>query len=331
MPGQEKVVKVADKTRRDMVMAKTRRPSLAALNVGALTHTAGGRRWRAVFVPPGARVGRLGVTAAGKLGPAARAVYTALAGPGTEADVAQRTGLSLKTVGPRIGQDLIKAGLVEVVGHVENDRKRKVRVYGQVPPERVAEARAEAKDRLRVKPPRKRPLEMRKRMARELFKDPDLLEALTADKAADRASARARKTAREELRDRERRAAELRRTRSRPRWRRTPGCRSGVHCASSRMGQTLHESWGWCSTGISNSRAWVAEPHIDAVQWADGVRHTTDMLEVAGGLHEALHAAFHLDRADCPACGSPPAESEDADVVEGEVLEELHQLASEDR
>ena len=150
-------------------------------------------------------------TTAGKLGPAARAVYTALAEPGTEADVAQRTGLSLKTVGPRIGQDLIKAGLVEVVGHVENDRKRKVRVYGQVPPERVAEARLEAKDRLRVKPPRKRPLEMRKRMARELFKDPDLLEALTADKAADRASARARKAAREELRDRERRAAELRR------------------------------------------------------------------------------------------------------------------------
>ena len=40
MPGQEKVVKVADKTRRDMVMAKTRRPSLAARIDGELTNTA---------------------------------------------------------------------------------------------------------------------------------------------------------------------------------------------------------------------------------------------------------------------------------------------------
>lgn len=71
------------------------------------------------------------------------------------------------------------------------------------------------------------------------------------------------------------------------------------------------------------------ETLLDGRHWADVTRHTTDMLEVAGTLHRALHEVFRLPREVCPACG---AESEDDawDVVDVEALDELAELASGD-
>lgn len=262
------------------------------------------------------------------LSPKAREVYAALSVPGTEADVVARTGLNPKTVGPRIGQDLIKKGLVEVVGLVENERGRRVSQYAQVPPERVEEARAQAQFRLRVKPPRKRPLELRKRMARELFKDEDLLEALAADKAADRVTARARKAARDEMRKREREAAELRRNERRaadaedprlPFWR-----AQRVFSAGADAGRILKMMLDR-DLQLAQTRG---ETLVDVHHWSDSVRHTTDMLEVAGSLHAALHEAFNLPRTACPACGAEPAAADVWDVVEAEDFDELAELAS---
>jgi hypothetical protein len=265
-----------------------------------------------------------------KLAPAARAVYAALAEPGTETDVAERTGLSPKTVGARIGQDLIKSGLVEVVGHTHNERGRKVRVYGRVPPERVEEARAQAKDRLRVKEPRKRPLEVRKRIVRELLKDQDLVQALAADRAADRATARARKAARDELRERERHAAELRRHEKLaaeaqdprlPYWRALREFSRGADAA--RILKLMLER----DVQLARTRG---EPEVGAGHWSDSLRHTSDMLVVAGKLHVALHDAFDIPRVECPACGASPPEEDAADVVDAEVLDELAELVSGD-
>lgn len=70
-----------------------------------------------------------------------------------------------------------------MIATVENEQGRKVSQYAQVPPERIAEAKAKAQFRLRVKAPRKRPLDLRKRMVRELFRDEDLLDALAEDLA----------------------------------------------------------------------------------------------------------------------------------------------------
>lgn len=267
------------------------------------------------------------------LSPKARAVYAALAEPGTEADVVARTGLNPKTVGPRIGQDLIKRGLVEVIGQVKNERGRKVSQYAQVPPERIDEARAQAQFRLRVKSPRKRPLDLRKRMVRELFKDKDLLETLAADKEADRVTARARKVAREELRAREREAAELRRNEKRaadaedprlPFWR-----AQRVFSEGADAGRILKMMLDR-EVQLVQTRG---ETLIEAHHWSDAVRHTSDMLQVAGALHIALHEVFDLQRAACPACGAqPPVEDEEDawDVVEAEDFEELAELASSD-
>jgi hypothetical protein len=236
-----------------------------------------------------------------------------------------------KTVGARIGQDLTKTGLVEVVGQRENDRQRMVRVYGQVPPERIEEARARAQDRYRVKPPRAHPLELRKRIVRELFKDRDLLDALAADKAADRASIRARKAARDELREREREAAGLRRNERRaanaqdprlPFWRALREFSHGADAA--RLLRMMLDR------DIQLSRV-RGDPLVDAAQWSETVRHTTDMLEVAGALHRALHQVLAIPRSACPACGATPQEADEHwDVVDAEVLEELAELVSGD-
>lgn len=266
------------------------------------------------------------------LSPKARAVYAALAEPGTEADVVARTGFNPKTVGPRIGQDLIKRGLVEVIGQVENERGRKVSQYAQVPPERIDEARSQAQFRLRVKSPRKQPLDLRKRMVRELFKDKDLLEALAADKEADRVTARARKAARDELRAREREAAELRRNEKRaadaedprlPFWRAQRVFSEGAD-AGRILKMMLDREIQLAQTRGDT----LIEPH----HWSDAIRHTTDMLQVAGALHLALHEIFGVPRTACPACGAEPAVGEEDiwDVVEAEDLEELAELASSD-
>jgi hypothetical protein len=233
-------------------------------------------------------------------------------------------------LGARIGQDLIKAGLVEVVGKVENDRKRKVRVYGQVPSDRIEETRSLAQDQLRVKPPRKRPLELRKRMVRELFKDQDLVEALIADKAADRASTRARKAAREELHARERQAAELRRNERRaanaedprlPFWRALREFSRGSDAA--RILKLMFDR----DLQLAYTRG---EPLVDATHWSDAIRITTDMLEAAGRLHDALHRTFSLPATACPACGAAPTTEDVYDFVDAEALDELAELVSGD-
>jgi hypothetical protein len=262
------------------------------------------------------------------LSPKAREVYLALATPGTEAEVVARTGLNPKTVGPRIGQDLIKKGLVEVIATVENEHGRKVSQYAQVPPERIEEARARAQFRLRVKPPRKRSLELRKQMVRELFKDEDLLAALKEDQARDRASVRARKAAREEMRKREREAAELRRAEKKaadaedprlPFWRAQRGFSEGADAA--RILKIMLDR---------DLQLVQARGHslVDPRHWSDSVRHTTDMLEVAGALHRALHEAFNLPRDACPACGAEPVAEDEADVVDVEDFDELAELAT---
>ena len=262
------------------------------------------------------------------LSPKAREVYLALATPGTEAEVVARTGLNPKTVGPRIGQDLIKKGLVEVIGTVENEQGRKVSRYARVPPDRVEEARAQAQSRLRVKAPRKRPLDLRKRMVRELFKDEDLLEALREDLAKDRASVRARKAAREELRRREREAAELRRAEKRaadaedprlPFWRAQRGFSEGADAA--RLLKMMLER----DLELVRARG---QTLVDPRHWSDSVRHTTDMLEIAGALHLALHGAFNLPPTACPACGGELPPEDVADVVDVEDFDELAELAS---
>lgn len=262
------------------------------------------------------------------LSPKAREVYLALATPGTEAEVVARTGLNPKTVGPRIGQDLIKKGLVEVIATVENKQGRKVSRYAQVPTERIEEAKAQAQFRLRVKAPRKRPLDLRKRMVRELFKDADLLEALAADQARDRASVRARKAAREEMRKREREAAELRRAEKRaadsedprlPFWRAQRGFSEGADAA--RILKIMLER----DLQLVQARG---QTLIDPRHWSDSVRHTTDMLEVAGAFHLALHGAFSLPPTDCPACGAEPVAETEAEVVDVEDFDELAELAS---
>jgi hypothetical protein len=265
------------------------------------------------------------------LSPKAREVYAALAEPGTEADVVARTGLNPKTVGPRIGQDLIKRGLVEVVGQAVNERGRKVSLYARVPIERIEEARARARGRLRVKPPRQRSLDLRKRMVKELFKDKDLLEALVADKETDRARARARKAAREELRVREREAAELRRAEKRaaetedprlPFWRAQRAFTEGADAG--RILKMMLDR----EIQLAQTRGQVL---IDAHHWSDVIRHTTDALEVTGALHLLLHEIFDLPRTSCPACGADPApEAEVWDVIEAQEFEELAELASSD-
>jgi len=265
---------------------------------------------------------------AAKLGPAASEVYAALAEPGTEADVVTRTGLNPKTVGPRIAETLIRRGLVEVVGHAENDSGRRVNVYGHVPPERIEEAHAAAKDRTRARP-RKRPLDVRKRIVRELFKDEDLLDALAADTARDRAAGRARKAAREELRQRERQAAELRRHEQQaahtqdprlPFWR---ALREFSHGADAARILKL-----MLDRDVQLERARGA-PLVEPAQWTDAVRHSTDMLTVAGGLHATLHEAFRIPRTACPACGAD-APAEEDDVIDAEAMEELVELVSGD-
>jgi hypothetical protein len=268
---------------------------------------------------------------AARLSPKAKAVYAALAEPGTEADVVQRTQLNPKTVGARIGQDLIKAGLVEVVDKVVNQNGRKVSVYARVPHDRVEELRAEAQYRSRTKPPRERPLNLRKRMAYELFKDQDLLEALAADGATDRASARARKAAREELRAREREAAELRRHERRaadaedprlPFWR---ALREFSHGADAgRILKLMLER----DVQLAKVRS---APLVDPAHWTDAVRHTTDMLTVTVALHTALHDVFGLPRTECEACGAPVVDDrDDWDVVDAEVMDDLAELVSGD-
>lgn len=262
------------------------------------------------------------------LSPKAREVYLALATPGTEAEVVARTGLNPKTVGPRIGQDLIKNGLVEVISTVENEQGRKVSRYAQVPPDRIEEVKAQAQFRLRVKAPRKRPLDLRKQMVRELFKDEDLLESLTADQARDRASVRARKAAREEMRKREREAAELRRAEKKaantedprlPFWRAQRGFSEGADAARL-LKIMLERELQLVQAG--------GQTLVDPRHWSDSVRHTKDMLEVAGALHLALHDAFGLPPTACPVCGADPSTDEEAEVIDVEDFDELAELAS---
>jgi hypothetical protein len=267
------------------------------------------------------------------LSPKAREVYASLAAPGTEADVAARTGINPKTVGARIGQELIKKGLVEVIDKLAPEGGgRKVSVYAQVPPERVAELKAKEEHRLRVKPPRKRPLDQRIRMAHELFKDKDLLQALAAETAREQAANRARKAARDELRARERQAAELRRHEKRaadaedprlPFWRAQRTFTQGADAA--RILKMMLDR----DVQLERVRG---EPLMGADNWVDAVRHTTDMLEVSGALHQALHDAFGLPCSRCPACGmeAPPPE-DDYEVIDAEALDDLAELVSGDR
>jgi DNA-binding transcriptional ArsR family regulator len=259
--------------------------------------------------------------------PAARAVYAALAESGTAAALATRTGLVPETVRPRLS-DLMKAGLVEEIGMTENERGRKVTVYARVPPERVDEARAKAAGRRRRRAPRDFDLEVRKRFVRDLFQDGDLLEALAADDARDRETARLRKRARDELRRRERLAQELRRIEQKaadegdpllPFWRAWRELTHGADAA--RILKMMLER----EVQLTRARG---EPLIDPFRWADGIRHTTDLLSVAGTLHQTLHATLDVPRNVCPACGALAA-SED-EIVDAEVLEDLLELASGD-
>src|SRR5437773_957343 len=123
-----------------------------------------------------------------KLGPQAGAVYAALAERGTAEDVAERTGLIVKSVGPHCS-DLVKMTLVEVVDYVPNARGKKVKVFAQAPPERVdpvlaaagpqaARRQAEAEGKTRRKSVVSFPVADRKRFVYELFKNRDLLQAL---------------------------------------------------------------------------------------------------------------------------------------------------------
>lgn len=225
----------------------------------------------------------------------------------------------------------MKKGLIEIVDHRLNERNRKVRVYGRVPPDRVGQVRAVAKDQFRVKPPRERPLETRKRMVRELFKDQDLLDALAADAAAERATARARKAARDELRTRERQAAELRRherlARSEqdprlPFWRALREFSHGSDAA--RVLKMMLDR----DVQLVHARG---EMLLDPSHWADSIRHTTDVLQTSSALHVALLEAFGVPRSTCPACGADaPVDEEPWEVVEGEVLDDLAELVSSD-
>lgn len=263
-----------------------------------------------------------------KLNPKARAVHAALAEPGTEAQVVERTGLVSKTVGPRLS-DLVKEGLIEAVGRVENHRGRKVTLYAQVSPERVEEAKARAHGRNRRKELRTFPLQLRKRFVRELFKDQDLVEALVADEAADRAAIRARKAAREELRKRERRASELRQQEwtaanaqhpHLPFWRGWRELTQGADAARI-LKQMLERDRHLERIGV--------DPLVAPGYWSDGLRHTDDLLRVSGELHTALRDAFAEPREACPACGiTPPESASDAEVVEGEIVDELLELAT---
>ena len=263
-----------------------------------------------------------------RLGPGARAVYAALAEPGTEAEVVQRTGMNPKSVGARIGQDLIPNGLVESIRKVEGPSGRLVNIYAQVPEDGVAEARARHEGP-RVKRPRSHDIATRKRIVRELLKDGDLLEALAADRAADRATARARKAAREELRERERRAADLRRHERRaaeaedpllPLWRAFRTFTQGADAA--RILAMMLER----DRELLRVRG---EPLVEFGHWSDGLRHTTDMLEVAGRLHVALHELFGVERTDCPACGTAIDNSDNnQEVIDAEIVDEYAELVS---
>jgi hypothetical protein len=264
---------------------------------------------------------------ASQLGPQARAVYAALAEPGTADDVVERTGLIAKSVGPHCS-DLAKKGLVECIDLVPNVRGVKVKLWAQVPPERVEEARARAEGRTRRKDPRTFDIGIRKHLVRTLFQDADLLEALDADRAATRAEKRARRAAREELRERERLAKELLRQQ-----------RLSDEAEDGRL--PFWAAWRKHTQGADAARfltqllerdvelaAKRMAPFVEPALWRESERHTADMLRVTGILHRALHKGFNLPATECPVCGLPaPAEME-PEIVDGRVLEELLSLGS---
>jgi hypothetical protein len=271
-----------------------------------------------------------------KLGPQARAVYAALAEPGTAEDVAERTGLIVKSVGPHCS-DLVKMTLVEVVDHVPNARGKKVQVFAQAPAERVdsvraaagpkaARRQAEAEGKTRRRPLESFPVADRKRFVYELFKHTDLLHALDEDDATSRAEKQARRRAREELRKHERLAKKLLQQE-----------RDAQEAQDPRL--PFWAAWRKYSQGADAARFLIQllerdvdlaargmQPLVEPRRWRESEWHTREMLRVTGVLHAALHQVFDFGPSACPACGAPPAEPQDDFVDATVALEGLQSL-----
>jgi hypothetical protein len=263
-----------------------------------------------------------------KLGAQARAVYAALAEPGTAEDVAERTGLIVKSVGPHCA-DLVKMTLVEVVDRVPNARGKKVKVFAQAPPERVdpvlaaagpqaARRQAEAEGKTRRKSVVSFPVADRKRFVYELFKNRDLLQALDEDDATSKAEKRARRRAREELRRREQldkellqqeREAQQAQDPRLPYWAAWRKYSQGADAARFLI-QLLERDVDLAARGM--------QPLVEPRRWRESEWHTREMLRVTGALHAALHRVFDFGPSACPACGAPPAEPHE-DVVDATV------------
>jgi predicted transcriptional regulator len=143
-----------------------------------------------------------------KLSPAKRKVYDAFVefGPMTDDDLVEKSGIKKGTSSPR-RNDLVKLGLIEQVATVETPTGTKVRKWGLVPSERIAEAMSKANS----KGPRKRPvttypLEMRLEIVRQLLDMNDVNDAIREKHGGAWSRARGRANDRRGERNRELRA-----------------------------------------------------------------------------------------------------------------------------
>jgi predicted transcriptional regulator len=127
------------------------------------------------------------------LSPMKRAVYDAFVehGPMTDDELVENSRIKKATSSPR-RSDLVKLGLVESVGKVDTPGGSKATRWALVPPERIAEARAQATE----KGPRRRPissypLDIRLELTRQLLDMNDVNDAI-AERAHGRAWSRVR-------------------------------------------------------------------------------------------------------------------------------------------
>jgi DNA-binding Lrp family transcriptional regulator len=133
-----------------------------------------------------------------KLRPAQSAVLKAFQdhGPDSDAAIAKQLGMSGNTFRPR-RRELADLGLLEKVGTVSTPGGRQAAVWGAVPPERIAAAKAAAVAR---KPRRKsiqdQPLDWKLETVRQLLADDEVNSAIRDNhgKAWSRARGRARQT-----------------------------------------------------------------------------------------------------------------------------------------
>ena len=146
--------------------------------------------------------------------PKANAVYKAFVefGPMTDDELVEKTGIKKGTASPR-RHDLVKAGLVEGVGHHITDSGGKSARWGVVPPERVEEARAAAASRgPRRKAISEYSLDDRVEVVRRLLEMDDVNRAIQTKSGRAWSRARGRRQDEKSSRERERRenAAKLR-------------------------------------------------------------------------------------------------------------------------